>query len=245
VAEYLTTALDGEIRVSIARGGDTGAYKALLDELLHGANIRPAGVIAEIAKNIRPDELFDLVRANDTARIVALDDAKTNKAERAQKIVSVLAASDRLYELETVELRDMPRIELKMVDAYASTGDVSPGERCATILPILLLESASPLLIDQPEDQIDPPYIYGAVVKGIVRGKANRQLLFVTHNPNIPVLGDAERVFKLAATPQGKGAIVRTGNVDELRDELEVLEGGPAAFVRRGQRYGNRTERLS
>jgi ABC-type sulfate/molybdate transport systems ATPase subunit len=100
------------------------------------------------------------------------------------------------------------------------------------------LESASPLLIDQPEDNLDNAFIYETVVKSVrgVRGK--RQLIFVTHNPNIPVLGDAQRVVVLQSNGR-MGSVKAVGTVDEVKDEIEtVLEGGREAFRRRKERYG-------
>ena len=67
--------------------------------------------------------------------------------------------------------------------------------RLSKILPILLLDSDRPLLIDQPEDNLDNGFVYETLLPIIRTVKTRRQLIFVTHNPNIPVLGDAERVF--------------------------------------------------
>jgi transposase len=74
-----------------------------------------------------------------------------------------------------------------------------------------------------------------ARVKG---AKGRRQLIFVTHNPNIPVLGDAQRVVVLQST--GRRASVKgLGTVDEVKGEIEtILEGGREAFQRRKERYG-------
>jgi len=105
-----------------------------------------------------------------------------------------LSGIQRVFDIEIVELLDLPRIELLDGDAYKDSTMLSTGQKCTTILPILLLESESPLLIDQPEDNLDNRFIYETVVKSVSEMKAKRQLLFVTHNPNIPVLGDAEKV---------------------------------------------------
>ena len=66
-----------------------------------------------------------------------------------------------LFELETVELVDRPRIELKDGDAYKESGSLSTGQKCTSILPILLLDSENPLLVDQPEFGLsDKPEIH-------------------------------------------------------------------------------------
>ncbi|MFY8201742.1 MAG: hypothetical protein ACOVLE_13785, partial [Pirellula staleyi] len=114
---------------------------------------------------------------------------------------------------------------------------LSTGQKCTTVLPLLLLESANPLLVDQPEDNLDNRFISEAVVEAILKMKSRRQMIFVTHNPNIPVLGDAERVFVL----DSDGATARKSNegtVDECKREIvNLLEGGENAFKVRKCRY--------
>ena len=84
VTKELTAALDGEIRVSITRAGNFAAYEALLADLLRGANIRPASFVKEIARSIKPHDLCALVLREDVAPLVAIDDTKTGKIERAR-----------------------------------------------------------------------------------------------------------------------------------------------------------------
>jgi ABC-type lipoprotein export system ATPase subunit len=100
-----------------------------------------------------------------------------------------------------------------------------------------LLESDNPLLVDQPEDNLDNRFIYETIVSSIRSIKQRRQLVFVTHNPNIPVLGDAERVFVLRSDGE-TAKVVKQGSVDECKDEIvTLLEGGAEAFQARQQRY--------
>lgn len=94
-------------------------------------------------------------------------------------------------------------------------------------------------MIDQPEDNLDNGFIYETVVKALLDIKTRRQLVFVTHNANIPVLGDAERIFVLESDGM-HSRIANQGGVTECKDDiLSLLEGGEEAFQRRGQRYGN------
>jgi len=99
------------------------------------------------------------------------------------------------------------------------------------------LDSENPLLVDQPEDNLDNGFIYGTIVDSIRKIKARRQLVFVTHNPNVPVLGDAEGVFVLSS--DGASArLVGTGSVDDCKSHIvTLLEGGEDAFRMRGERY--------
>ena len=100
-----------------------------------------------------------------------------------------------------------------------------------------MFDSANPLLIDQPEDNLDNRFIYQTIVEGIRRVKGRRQLIFVTHNPNIPVLGDAENVVVLESDGR-RARVVQQGSVDECQDKIvELLEGGEEAFKLRQTRY--------
>jgi Fe-S cluster assembly ATPase SufC len=107
------------------------------------------------------------------------------------------------------------------------------------VLNLLLLQSASPLLIDQVEEGLDNQYIYDVLVKALRRTKKDRQMILVTHNACIPVLANADRVF-VHEVSQGQGIVRALGTVDEMRAWLErILDGGREAFRRRGERYGH------
>lgn len=80
----------------------------------------------------------------------------------------------------------------------------SPGQKSAVILAFILNSGENPLIIDQPEYDLDNNLIYSLVVKSIRKMKSKRQIIIVTHNPNIPVLGDAEGIIVLERNNQGK-----------------------------------------
>jgi len=148
-----------------------------------------ARVVDKIIQRIPPPELARLIQNNQAAE---LSEHLEIDRERANKIITQLQNSRDLFTIEAVELFDRPVIELKDGASYKSAESLSTGQKCTTILPILLLESVKPLIIDQPEDNLDNAFVYDTVVKSIRSSKQTRQLIFVTHNPNIPVLGDAE-----------------------------------------------------
>jgi DNA repair ATPase RecN len=105
---------------------------------------------------------------------------------------------------------------------------------------ILASRGNSPLVLDQPEEQLDGPFIAETVVGHLHAVKERRQLIVATHNPNIVVLGDAELVLPLEAE-RGHSKIVQPGSVDATRTRDEVvrlLEGGLFASERRAKRYG-------
>ncbi len=235
IVERLTAELGPTIRVSIKQADDRGAYRALLAEALKGVRLpNTAQTVDRIAQSASPEELANLVQREAPDRLATragLD------PERCRRVFELLLP--RVYEIETVELGDVPCIELQDVSQYKEVSDLSTGQRCTTILSILMLESERPLLIDQPEDNLDNAFIYDTVVRNLRAAKGRRQLIFITHNPNIPVLGDAERVFVLASDGK-RGGITRSGTVDEIKDHIEILlEGGPEAFKQRMARYGH------
>jgi ABC-type lipoprotein export system ATPase subunit len=165
-----------------------------------------------------------------------VDQSGINVAQ-AVKVVEALHDHQMLFDLEAVELNDKPRIELKDGDVYKDSLSISKGQKCTSILPILLLDSDRPLLVDQPEDNLDNGFIYETVVRRIREVKNDRQLIFVTHNPNIPVLGDASKVFVFKSNGS-KAWIEKEGTVDDCRTHIvDLLEGGEEAFKLRQQRY--------
>jgi hypothetical protein len=79
--------------------------------------------------------------------------------QRANQVIDALSPSHRLYAIESVAIDDVVRIELKHGSLWKDTTETSPGQRSGAILPILLLLTDRPLLIDQPEDNIDPDFM--------------------------------------------------------------------------------------
>ena len=117
--------------------------------------------------------------------------------------------------------------------------ELSGGSKCTAILSVALVEGDCPLIVDQPEDALDNPFIFGTIVQTVRRTKQNRQYLFATHNPNIAVTGDADLIYCLAATAE-QGNVDRRGSIDEIttRDRVVAnLEGGTDAFRLRTQKY--------
>lgn len=118
---------------------------------------------------------------------------------------------------------------------------LSAGQQRSVLLSLLLCADRSdPLVIDQPEDHLDAPYIASGVVRHLEQAKERRQVIIATHNANLTVLGDAELVLPLYAD-SGKGTVVNPGAVDDpatLVHVCRLLEGGAVAYARRGCRYG-------
>lgn len=114
----------------------------------------------------------------------------------------------------------------------------SPGQQTAALLAFVLGYGSEPIILDQPEDDLDNTLIYDLLVSRLREAKFERQVIVVTHNPNIVVHGDAELLISLASV-DGRTKITRQGGLQEesIREEIcRVMEGGREAFERRYQR---------
>jgi hypothetical protein len=127
----------------------------------------------------------------------------------------------------------------------------SPGQRTAAMLGFVLHHGDEPLILDQPEDDLDTEWISELVVAELRASRWKRQLIIVTHNANIPVNGDAERIVVLENTngsirvrASGLSADVKTihcGSIEvpEVRSDIQnIMEGGIRAFIQRERKYG-------
>lgn len=122
-----------------------------------------------------------------------------------------------------------------------SLSQLSLGQQQSILLAILLQsKSKVPLLIDQPEDNLDSEFIYKTIVANLRKIKEKRQVIIVTHNPNIAVLGDAELIIPLKSTSI-KSIITERGSIDRQETRnlcCDILEGGRQAFIKRKDIYG-------
>ena len=235
VAERLTRQF-ASLRVTVAQAADLGRYREMLVELLKGAGVKQGPVADRLSQALLPTELAHIVASSDQRALMERSDFD---ADRVRRILDALRSSGGAYDIEMVDLEDRPCIELRDGAQFKESPHLSTGQRCTTILPILLVQSERPLLIDQPEDNLDNAFVYETIVTALRAVKGSRQVIFVTHNPNIPVLGEAERVFVFASDGE-HAAIRQAGTVDECKDEIErILEGGREAFLERKTRYGH------
>ena len=114
----------------------------------------------------------------------------------------------------------------------------SPGQKTAALLAFILSYGGDPLLLDQPEDDLDNELIYDLIVQQLRKAKSRRQVIIVTHNANIVVNGDAEMVFPLKIV-RGETRVTRAASIQDkkVRQEIcNILEGGQKAFDQRYKR---------
>ncbi|MBF0096959.1 MAG: histidinol phosphatase [Magnetococcales bacterium] len=114
----------------------------------------------------------------------------------------------------------------------------SPGQKAAAILAFLLSHGTEPMVIDQPEDDLDNALVYDLIVRQLRANKLRRQLIIITHNPNIVVNGDAELVHVMAYK-NGQTQVSHQGGLEEEKTRTEIctiMEGGREAFKKRYER---------
>ncbi len=118
-------------------------------------------------------------------------------------------------------------------------GDYSLGQRATVILHILMHLKRHPvILIDQPEDDLDNETLYSHFIRQLLERKELTQFIFATHNPNIPVLGDAEQA--IVCRKEGETFSFDHGSIDNKGIQqriVTVMEGGEEAFRRRKEIY--------
>jgi ABC-type uncharacterized transport system ATPase subunit len=235
IAERLSNQFPS-IRVTVTQAADLNEYQELVTEALKGSGVKQGAAAERLCQAFLPSELAEAVAKNDLNTLIqrsGFDD------DRSKKILSALRGGGIHHTIETVALDDRPSIELLDGDTFKESTHLSTGQRCTTILPILLTQNERPLLIDQPEDNLDNAFVYETIVRALQTIKGSRQVIFVTHNPNIPVLGEAERVFVFSSDGQ-HSTLKQVGTVDECKEQIErILEGGREAFLLRKARYGH------
>lgn len=170
------------------------------------------------------------------------------KAE-AEDIIAKLGVASVKAALEQCHVDDYPKLT---VSRHAGGADgaalmkrefsqLSLGQQQSVLLALILSsDSKRPLIIDQPEDNLDSEFIFHTFVPVLRRAKERRQVIIVTHNANIAVLGDAEQLIVLK-TNRDRSQIVARGSIDdpEARDAAcKILEGAKEAFARRARIYG-------
>ncbi len=115
----------------------------------------------------------------------------------------------------------------------------SLGQRASALILFVLSQRESDLIIiDQPEDDLDNQTIYEDVIKLVRKMKPKVQFIFATHNPNIPVLGDADQIHSCSFMDDK--ILVQSGGIDDPVQQktiVDIMEGGREAFNRRKEIY--------
>jgi DNA repair ATPase RecN len=242
-AKRVSQKLRDRVQVRVTMAGNRDPLEQLLREV--GGNLAAALERLRANDQMSLPELAQRCREGKEA-LMKHYNLPSGAAERIAQ-----ADLDLFMRIEELELPATTEIELNTApDGEPATWQtlqaLSTGQKATAVLLLLLLESEAPLVVDQPEDDLDNRFITEGVVPIMRQEKRRRQFVFSTHNANIPVLGDAELILGLAASGEAKEGHARiapehmgsidSGPVRELVEE--ILEGGKAAFEMRRSKYG-------
>ena len=232
---------DYTVFVKYDDAGMTAEFAEFMQQKMHGTYLQE-NLIDTLCNHISPSELADMILDRAVAGIAT----KTKiSVDWAQKIVDKLCYWNILFELQalakqpkpviTVRTKSLPPKEIPVVQ-------LSDGQRHTIFLTIAMLaESNVPLVIDQPEDDLDNAFISSSIVTTLRAIKERRQVILVTHNANIAVLGDSELILPMHRE-NDCGKVKDRGSIDANATKvcvLNILEGGSDAFLRRKQMYNH------
>jgi energy-coupling factor transporter ATP-binding protein EcfA2 len=237
-AKRISKTLDGNVRVSVKYNGDR---QPLIDVLVEH-NGRVTEWITNLAN--RADlSLAELAQTLMTG-VKTLREKYGLPPKAAEKLADGGPSFAR--RIEEVDLGHATVIELNVgapgSPQWKELSELSVGQKATAVLMLLFLNSESPLIVDQPEDDLDNRFISDTIVPKIREFKKRRQFIFSTHNANLPVIGDAELIAGLRGSQNTADLpISLMGSIDaeDVRNLVEeLLEGGKMAFETRRLKYG-------
>jgi len=239
-ADDISLKLDGRIRIHIEFMGQKKLFAEQLASFMHGSGIDHTTIekLCNIEGQITPGRIIaECARKGEAA----LQEDFNLTTKRASQVFKWLNSNrNRLLELESLSPEDHVQVFLKLNEMDIPLDKLSGGQRATAMLLLLLTQEERLLIVDQPEDDLDNRFIYEDIVKILRNQKEKRQVIVATHNPNIPVLGDAELIASLESAINAARVSVQ-GSVDRLEvceAVKHIMEGGEQAFRRRAEKYG-------
>lgn len=216
---------DNSLSIDIEYKGRNDMFKDKLQEVLKGSGLRGATYDSIVNQYKDFIEIFrDFHNINDKLNV-----SESLIAEFKNRISSNLEEllTFRVHDKFTINYNDKP---LK---------DHSLGQRATALILFLLAQKETDvLIIDQPEDDLDNQTIYEDVIKEIKQLKGEMQFIFATHNANIPVLGDSERIVSCKYLESRIDVSAGTiDNAETQREIVTIMEGGKEAFNKRKNIY--------
>lgn len=250
----------GLIRVGVKRYADPAAFVSALRTALQGSRVQSARIEA-LGEAIASaaDSKVSWMAALTELEALAEYDAERGPPGTRPGAAALLGLGlnagdiDRIAQHLTPEnwlvlsltpIESVPVYEFRLREGeYIPFKNASAGQQATALLKTLLNQAGPPLIIDQPEEDLDNPVML-EIVKQLWNAKKLRQIVFASHNANLVVNGDAELVawFGYRTTAdQSRGTIKGVGAIDvpEVREAIkQIMEGGEDAFRLRHEKYG-------
>lgn len=256
--EQLSESSDGSIRARLASGTGFKDVREKLKNLIAGSNVRGTrieGLFEQLATESDPSVTWESL-LNELESLTLLEADAEIRSEQTpnlsrlgvsvadQRKIAPRLTPDGWLDLSLTPLADHPEFEYRSKEAvYIPFSSASAGQQATALLTTLLSQEGMPLVVDQPEDDLDSDTVQQIVSK-IWASKSRRQLIFSSHNANLVVNGDADLVLVCAYSATGDqsaGRIKTEGAIDveEIRSSITtVMEGGERAFRLRQEKYG-------
>lgn len=246
--------VDMTITIDVTPGGDRDAWVEYLEESFLNQQRAGQYVARQVARRLGNSDPSTITKAIIDKAAPALTSADTDQglsADESARLINafgifiedeeaeVIRVSEQLDEL--LALHEQPIDDLVRIHSDGLPVDqLSPGGRSSAMLPLIALSDTVPLIIDQPEDNLDNRMVGQTLSSILARLKERRQIIVTTHNPNIVVGGDAEQVLVLEAPSARAAGVGVTGSIDDddvIDAVISVMEGGARAFEERALRY--------
>jgi ABC-type lipoprotein export system ATPase subunit/histidinol phosphatase-like PHP family hydrolase/flagellar biosynthesis/type III secretory pathway chaperone len=236
------------VSVKYKQGNYSPAFESAIKGLSQWRLLKKSEMLVA---NCTPIAFANAVRSRnlDFMKSISDEDGRVYSDDEINSLLSKALDNFNFEDFDSLMFDDKPSIIVSKTvldqDGTAKTinrplNQLSLGQQQSILLAILLQsKSKVPLLIDQPEDNLDSEFIYKSIVANLRLIKEFRQVIIVTHNPNIAVLGDAELIVPLKSTSI-KSMIIERGSIDNEKTRklcCEILEGGKQAFKRRQEIY--------
>ncbi|EFV21046.1 hypothetical protein HMPREF1011_03155 [Anaerostipes caccae] len=213
-----------ELKIEISFKGDKEGFKAQLKTDFRGSGI------SDSKYQIMSEEFADYVALIEDW--VLFDGKKLRGIISQSEYVKLVSRLQEQYS-ELLKKQVQNKVEIYYHDKLLRKHSI--GQRASALILFILTQNNNDIIfIDQPEDDLDNKVIYDEVITAIIKMKPNIQFVFATHNANIPVLGDAERV--LVVEFQDTKIDVSQGNIDlddTHKQIVDIMEGGKEAFDKR------------
>lgn len=254
----VTELSQGLLNAQIVRGRGFSDVRARFNALSAGSNIRGSkrdALFENLAEESNPLETREAV-LGELEQLLLVPEGTDFTSELSptltrlgigladQQRLRVRMSVDAWLDLTLTPIRDEPVFRYQTRESeFIPFASASAGQQATALLRVLLSQAGMPLIIDQPEDDLDSQVVQD-VVTWLWDSKSKRQIVIASHNANLVVNGDAELVIVCAnrrSGDQSGGKISLQGAIDmpEVRDEItRVMEGGEKAFKLRKAKYG-------
>ena len=257
--DELNRILDGRVNLTLSRTTDPEKWDYYLGEfcsrVMHRAD-RYLDYKVEISKCLEKKifalgrmfqddfDFFRLLLEKNYEQIISQYKIKLT-AKTLANIRECLTDEEILFSFDsTIQLRYNINTGRHAKEMFRDGGQLSLGQHAVALLLLVLdvsyeLSDSRPLLMDQPEDDLDNSYIYNTLVSEFRNSKAKRQIIISTHNANIPVASDAENIIVLGFDGSS-GFVSDSGSLDRpsiAESVIDTLEGGREAMRKRQAKY--------